>query len=693
MGADDTKELKVSIVAVLDKFRSGLDKGGSMIKGWAKDIDAKVSSTSIGKSILPALGKVAAAAGTVLSVVGTIATVGLAVFSAVARAAFKFASVLINVVVTAVKAVVSVLEKIVGAVADVLGKVASVGVKVALGVGAAIGAALFMGVKRNFSEMQLQAIFKRRLGGAWTGAWAEVERLAARGGRFGISELADAMVLLSRTDLKRPEQYLQDIVDTANGAGASLEEVADMFVRITTKGEEGGLGRLAMMLQRFGITRAQASGIKSAADLAEVLRRKFGGIAAEMDRLDPMGEIWRNMKDGVRDLTRPLAESLLPVLNRIAERMEAMRQTPAFKDMAKRIGEVGGAVARFLDEKVVALYEYLTTRDWSGWIANIPLGLKNLGLKLLDLRKLFVEEINGKLFKGPVTQAILGGLEWLWINVEAWFKRQALPWIANAALEAVAVLIDAVVAGLTKAMTGGGPMAKVFQVMFGTKTLGLMGAGHLAARGVRSLKTAPQAFGLTPEEQWRANRAANEMRIGANRAGYTMQQFWGAGGTQTEHQGLRQALQNLAPRGAGPADLSKLPPAPLPSLTGMPGYAQAMASIRAQEKYAGRYPEAASGQRAAQYADAMRAAVDTLTRTILADRQVTLDEKRVLAKFGPALGAYGMGGRLQLNTGLGPPVEVHLTVNGMIDEAFLRKTLIPMIERAVANAPRTPRGG
>jgi len=308
-------------------------------------------------------------------------------------------------------AVTSLAEKIVSTIGTVLGKVVKVGAAVGLGLGAALAAAAVKGILGNLAEMRLKAVLKRRLGAAWQSAWEEITRLSPITG-FEETALADALVILSRTDLSRPAQYLGVIADAAVGAGVSLTEVASLFAQVAARGED--LGRARMQLYQLGIPKAQVESVKTVADLAAVLQARFGGVAREVARLQPMAQVWRAIWEDVEGLTEGLTTVLVPALNKVADWLDRLRSTEAFSKINEGLkNAVGGAIT------------WLETREWS-W-DNFKRAFDDLGKLLSDALSagisLFASKDKaGAWHFGPMVDALKAAFDYVAAYVAGLFK-------------------------------------------------------------------------------------------------------------------------------------------------------------------------------------------------------------------------------------------------------------------------------
>jgi len=316
---------------------------------------------------------------------------------------------ILNVFTRLVSATVKIFGRVVRAAGRILGRLVKIAATVGLGAGVALGYLLLRGIKRNMSEAQLKEILKRRIGGAWQAAWGEIERVRRFGG-FEVEELAEAMIRLQRADLKKPHEYLELMVDTAHGARASLQEVSDLFLRMAA----GGGGRVGFMLQRFGFKPEEIKRIKNVRDLAAALEKKFGGVAKSIDRLDPLSNIWRNMRDAVRDLTVELAEKLTPWLNRVVDWLDRLRESDAFKRLAEDIGRAGEWLTEKFVAGIKAAWEWMTTRDWSKtWSGLLDAPRRLVDEVLPDVIGLFAVKTEQGLKAGPLTKAIVSGVEYI----------------------------------------------------------------------------------------------------------------------------------------------------------------------------------------------------------------------------------------------------------------------------------------
>ena len=314
---------------------------------------------------------------------------------------------IINAFGKLLQGIVSIFERIVGAVTGVLGKL----LKVALGVGAGIGALMFLGIRRNFQEAQMARLLEVQFGKPMAAAiWAEIERVHEFGGE--ISELFDTVRRLGRA-FEDPQKYLELMVDAAAGAGASLQEVADLLIRIKTGEGGAGGGRVGFMLQRFGFTAQQIASIKTVEDLAGALQRRYAGLAQQMDRLDPLGNIWREIRLAQRDLTHDLALGLLPALNRVHEGMNQLRDSPVFLNLKRQIGEVGTAIVQKLQGALQGMWDWLSTRDWAAVWGNLLETPKRLAAQLGDIGALFLQKGPGGMELGPIVESVLNGVRWL----------------------------------------------------------------------------------------------------------------------------------------------------------------------------------------------------------------------------------------------------------------------------------------
>jgi len=339
--------------------------------GGAGGILSDILKGATGLALLPvrvlnAFASLIPGVGTIISgVVGTVANILQGVIGIVAN----IVGAILNVVIGLVQQVIRIVEGIIGTIAGLLGRLVKVAATVGLGIGAALAYAAYRGIQRNWKEAQLRAVFARRLGGAWKAAWEEVERVAVAT-PFSTEEIAQALVVLARADLRDPAQYLELLADAAVGAGASLAELADLFVQVQARGED--LGRARMRLFQLGIPAETVQRISTVADLAAVLRQRFGGVAREVDRLKPLDNVFEQMGLALRDLTAPLAEMLVPALNRVAEWLERIRQSPAFTRLIQQVKDLGQGILVWVEEKLT----WLTTREWS--FENLKRGLQEL---------------------------------------------------------------------------------------------------------------------------------------------------------------------------------------------------------------------------------------------------------------------------------------------------------------------------
>lgn len=392
----------------------GTRPGG--IGGWISDIAKSAGGLlTVPMRVMGAFAGMIPGIGAVFGgIVGGVANI----LSGLIGIAANIAGMVVNVMAAALSRLIGAVEWIVGAVAGVLGKLLKTAAVVGLGVGAAIGFALYKGVQENFKEAQLKAILKRRLGAGMQAAWAEVERIKGAS-PFGEEELAGAVTTLARGDLKAPAQYLQVIADTATGAKMGLEEVATLFLKIAS-GEKGA-GEAQRTMKIMGFSETQIASIRNVADLAGILKGRFGGIAEEVSRLDPVHRIFQQIKDAVRDLSGGLAELLLPSLNAVADWMQRFRASPQFEKLKNWITEAGAAI----QDKLLAGLNWLETRDWT-W-ANFKKGLgglvdaaKAFGSQLLDM--IAFRDPQGKLTAGPLVLGLLAAFKWVALEIEKIFR-------------------------------------------------------------------------------------------------------------------------------------------------------------------------------------------------------------------------------------------------------------------------------
>jgi hypothetical protein len=325
--------------AGLDKVRKGLLRVGDAAKAVRSGPGAAMAFGGPVAGLL--LGGLSTAIHVVTGLVGIVAGI---------------ASTIVTVFVNLAAQIVSIFTGLVGTVGGILWKLVKTATVVGAGVGAALGVALYKGISENFKEGQIKAVLKRRIGAGWEAAWKEIEKLRTET-PFSAEQLGEALITLQRADLKDPARYLGVIADTATGAAASMTEVADLFVRMAT----GGGGRLPEMLRRFGFRPEQVQSIRTVADLARLLQQRFGGVNAEVDRFDAFGNIWEQVRLGLRDLTSALANYLLPILNAVTDKLEQLRESPAFARLKDKVKEVGQAIVEFIGGAI----NWLMTRAWS----------------------------------------------------------------------------------------------------------------------------------------------------------------------------------------------------------------------------------------------------------------------------------------------------------------------------------------
>ncbi len=363
-------------------------------------------------------------------ILGGVVSTGANILQGLVGIAANVVGGILNALGKLVAGVAKIFARVVGAAGRALGKIGKIAGVIGLAAGATLAYMIYKGIKRNFTERQLRAIFKARMGKAWQAAWAEVLKVRQFGG-FEVSELADALIRLQRGGFKHPQRFLETMVDTAHGAKASLQEVADILLRMKAG---GGGGRVATMLQRLGFTKAATDRIKTAAHLLAALQKRYGGIARQIDKLDPLANIWRNVRDAQRDLTEDLAKRLTPRLNRLVDLMDRFRASAKFKEWKKTIGEVGDAIAARIEAGIERVWNYLTTRDWGkAWQGVLSFPARMWKEVVPDIGRLFVDK-SGSGWMGPITATIVAAFEWvaaklneifmvLWEDVGKSFRR------------------------------------------------------------------------------------------------------------------------------------------------------------------------------------------------------------------------------------------------------------------------------
>lgn len=624
-----------------------------LIKGAAGLALLPVRILNAFASLIPGVG------GIISGVVGTVANILQGVIGIVAN----IAGAVLNVVVGLVQKIIGIVESIIGTIAGILGKLVKVAAVVGLGVGAALAYAMFRGIQRNWKEAQLKAVLARRLGAAWKGAWAEVERVATAT-PFGVDEIAQALVTLQRADIQQPARYLETLADAAVGAGVSLSELAELFVQVQARSREGlspdalrqqarqtedfrremgdlneeqgrlvhegpdvgarrkgetrdqrqrrilqnlkaeeryqnqlariderradlireraraeedarvaaadDLGRARMQLFKLGFPAELVARISTVADLAAVLQQRFGGVARQVDKLDPLGNIMEQVGMAVRDLTAGLADLLGPALNRVAEWLERLRQSPAFKVLTQQVGEMGQAIL----DKVQGALEWLTTREWS-W-DNLKRGLSKVWTEVIPaagdaalatLRWLLAE---AKVLLAQLWESVGSDLEHLLARVLG-RASQAAREAANAIIAAGQAELEARARKEWEAWHPKGPAWEqatpeerepYYPIRFGGQKAGI---GRVRTAEAAALEQVSDALGAAMQGMIKAGAAAET-------AAAKIEQYRGEAGTEAAARDA--ALGRLGGAAAGAAGAA-LPGKPIP------GAAEAGAALHA----------------------------------------------------------------------------------------------------------------
>ncbi len=410
-GMTKSAGLGAGFAGIGGKFRPG--GAGGMLAGLVQGATGLAMAPV---RILAGFAKLIPGIGGIL---GGVVSTGANILQGLVGIAANVVGGIVNALGRMVAAAARIFTQVVGAAGRILGKIVKIAGVVGLAAGGALAFMVYKGIKRNFQEAQLKEIFKARMGGAWEAAWAEVLKVRKFGG-FEVEELADSMIRLQRGGFKQPQRFLETMVDTAHGAKASLQEVADILLRMKAG---GGGGRVATMLQRLGFSKADTDRIKTAGDLLATLEKRYGGISRSIDRLDPASNIWRNMTDGLRDLTEDLANRLTPRLNRLVDWMDRFRGSQTFKEWQKVIGDVGEAITDRVEGAIKGVWNYLNSTNWAeAWAGVLALPQRMLDDVIPDIGKLFVDK-SGDGWMGPITKAAVAGFTALAAQVRLVFQK------------------------------------------------------------------------------------------------------------------------------------------------------------------------------------------------------------------------------------------------------------------------------
>ena len=371
------------------------------------------------------------------------------IFSSIVGTAANILQGLIGIVANIVGGILNAFAALVGKVAEIMGKVVGTLAKIGLGIGAGIGVALVKGIVGNLNEMQIKAVLTRRLGAGMQAAWKEIERM--RGASpFSEEQLAEAVAVLARADLRHPEQYLQIMADTAIGLRISLTEVADLFVQITARGED--LGRARMRLFALGIPKEQVDLIKSLGDLIEILRKRVGGLAAETAQLSPFRKIWEEVEEDLESLTESLTKALIPALERLRRLIASIRENAKFQELATELGGLGQKIIDGLEKA----WNWLNTREWS-W-ESLKRGFRQVWTEVLP----------------ALWQTMTAGFDWVIAYVKGAFQKLWVEVGQDLANELARVMV-----GIgAKMQMGAAQKAGMFTRMRRWGGLGVPGGGH-----------------------------------------------------------------------------------------------------------------------------------------------------------------------------------------------------------------------